>query len=140
LPRRHVMFSVSSSVRLSLLGSVATGLMVVGFAATAHAQQSIPRIVIYANQAPTEASKVGSSVTVITGDDLKEKGYTTVADALRTVPGVAVSQSGTRGSLTQVRIRGAESNHLLVMIDGVQVNSVDGGDFNFSNFAIEDIE
>ena len=56
------------------------------------------------------------------------------------MPGVAVSQSGSRGSLTQVRIRGAEANQLLVMIDGVPVNSIDGGDFNFADFAIEDIE
>jgi vitamin B12 transporter len=96
--------------------------------------------VIYANQAPTEASKIGSAATVITGDELRDKGFTTVADALRTVPGVAVSQGGTRGSITQVRIRGAEANHLLVMIDGVPVNSIDGGDFNFADFAIEDVE
>src|SRR5690349_17822175 len=123
------MFSVPYSIRLKSL--FASGLMAAGFACAAQADE-IPRIVIYANQAPTEGSKVGSSVTLITAEDLKEKGFPTVADALRTVPGVAVSQGGTRGSITQVRIRGAESNHLLVMIDGVQVNSVDGGDFNFA--------
>jgi vitamin B12 transporter len=129
-------FSVSHSIRLKSL--VASGLMA-GFSCAAQAQE-IPRIVIYANQAPTEGSKVGSAVTLITGDDLREKGFGTIADALRTVPGVSVSQSGTRGSLTQVRIRGAESNHLLVMIDGVPVNGIDGGDFNFADFAVEDIE
>jgi vitamin B12 transporter len=121
------------------LSAVATGIIAASFACTAKAED-IPRILIYANQAPTDASRVGSAATVITGEDLKEKGFTTVADALRTVPGVAVSQSGSRGSFTQVRIRGAESNHLLVMIDGVPVNSIDGGDFNFADFAIEDIE
>ena len=59
---------------------------------------------------------------------------------MRTVPGVAVNQNGGRGTLTQVRIRGAESNQLLVLIDGVPVNSIDQGDFNFADFAIEDIE
>jgi vitamin B12 transporter len=118
-------------------GCIAAGLA----CATAQAQPvEIPQIVIYANQAPTEGSKLGSAATVIAGDDLRGKGFTTVADALRTVPGVAVSQSGSRGSITQVRIRGAEANHLLIMIDGVPVNSVDGGDFNFADFAIEDIE
>jgi vitamin B12 transporter len=132
-----------SSFRLKLVcRTLAPGLLVAGFAcATAQAQErEIPRIVIYANQAATEASKVGSAVTVLTGEDLRNKGFTTVADALRTVAGVAVNQSGGRGTLTQVRIRGAESNHLLVMIDGVSVNSIDGGDFNFADFSIEDVE
>ena len=131
------MFSVSKSIRLKSL--FASGLIAAGFACAAQAEE-IPRIVVFANQAPTEGSKVGSAVTLITGDDLKAKGFTTIAQALRTVPGVSVSQSGSRGSLTQVRIRGAEANHLLVMIDGVPVNGIDGGDFNFADFAVEDIE
>jgi vitamin B12 transporter len=131
------LFSLKYFGRAATLGWIAAGLA--GTAAQAQPVE-IPRIVIYANQAPTEGSKVGASATVITGEDLREKGFTTVADALRTVPGVAVSQSGTRGSITQVRIRGAEANHLLVMIDGVPVNSIDGGDFNFADFAIEDVE
>jgi vitamin B12 transporter len=130
-------FRLKSLCRAAMPGFMAAGLT----CAMAQAQSvDIPRIVIYANQAPTEASRVGSAATVITGDDLRDKGFTTVADALRTVPGVAVSQGGTRGSITQVRIRGAEANHLLVMIDGVPVNSIDGGDFNFADFAIEDVE
>ena len=118
------------------------GLLAAGLAcATAQAQSvEITRIVIYANQSATDASKVGSAVTVITGEEMREKGFTTVADALRTVAGVAVNQSGGRGALTQVRIRGAESNHVLVMIDGVPVNSIDQGDFNFADFATEDVE
>jgi vitamin B12 transporter len=130
-------FRLKSFCRAAAPGFLAAGLA----CATAQAQSvEIPRIVIYANQAATDASKVGSAVTVLIGNDLVNKGFNTLADALRTVPGVAVSQSGGRGALTQARIRGAESNQLLVMIDGVSVNSIDGGDFNFADFAIEDIE
>ena len=118
----------------------ATFYLLAGILSGAAQAQDVPRIVIFANQAPTEASRVGAAATLITGEELRGNGFSTVADALRTVPGVAVSQSGTRGALTQVRIRGAESNHLLVMIDGVQVNSIDQGDFNFADFPIEDIE
>jgi vitamin B12 transporter len=108
---------------------------------TALAQPTpIPEIVIYANQAPTEASKVGAAVTVITGEELRSKGFTTVADALRTVPGVAISQLGSRGAMTQARIRGAEANHLLVLVNDVPVNDITDGDFNFADFAIEDID
>lgn len=98
------------------------------------------QIVIYANQAPMEAGKVGASVSVVSGETLRSSGVSTVADALRTVPGIAVNQQGIRGSLTQVRIRGAEANHLLVLIDDVPVNEISNGDFNFADLALEDIE
>ena len=45
-----------------------------------------------------------------------------VVDVLRGMPGLAVSRSGNRGALTQVRLRGAEANHVLVLIDGVQAD------------------
>ncbi len=117
--------------------SIAAALLFSASLGTAHAQT---QIVIYANQAPIEASKVGAAVTVVTGETLRSSGFSTVADALRTVPGVAVNQQGTRGSLTQVRIRGAEANHLLVLIDDVPVNEISNGDFNFADLALEDIE
>jgi vitamin B12 transporter len=84
--------------------------------------------------------QVGSAVTVITGDELRAQQIRTVADALRSMPGVAVSRTGGYGSLTQVRIRGAEGNQTLVLIDGVQANNPTDGEFDFSNLAAEDIE
>jgi len=62
-------------------------------------------------------------------------------DALRDLPSFAVSQSGSLGSLTQVRVRGAEASHLLVLVDGVAVMdpAVDAG-FNFANFNLTGIE
>src|ERR1700694_2305382 len=87
-------------------------------AANAPAVQ-LPEISVYANQAPTDIGKVGVAVTVLRGADLRAQGYNNVPDALRTVPGVEVSQSGNRGSLTHVSIRGSEAKHVLVLIDGV---------------------
>ena len=70
-------FSLSHYFRLKSLGRAAMpGLIAAGLASAAAAAQpaEIPRIVIFANQAPTEGSRVGSSATVLTGDDLREKG------------------------------------------------------------------
>ena len=58
-----------------------------------------------------------------TGEDLERKQVTTVADALREVPGVEVVESRSRGSVTNVFIRGADTDQTLVLIDGVRVNS-----------------
>ncbi len=53
-------------------------------------------------------------------------------DMLRGISSLAVSQSGNRGSLTQIRLRGAEANHVMVLIDGVQANDpAIGSEFNF---------
>ena len=89
---------------------------------------------------PLEASKVGSSVTVMTGEETRDSGFTQLSDVVRTFPGVAVNQSGARGSLTQFRVRGTEANHLLVMIDGVPANAVGDGEYNFADIPLDDIE
>ena len=100
----------------------------------------LPEISVYANQAPTDVGKVGAAVTVLRGADLRAQGYNNVPDALRTVPGVEVNQTGGRGSLTQVSIRGSQAKHVLVLIDGVQVNDLQDGAFDFADFSLEGIE
>lgn len=84
--------------------------------------------------------QVGSSVTVVTGEQLERQQIRHAVDALRSLPGVSITQQGTAGNLTVVRIRGAESRHTLVMIDGVEVNSGTDGLFDFSNLGAQDIE
>jgi vitamin B12 transporter len=61
-------------------------------------------------------------------------------EALRDLPSFAISQSGSLGSLTQVRVRGAEANHLLVLVDGIDVMdpTTDAG-FNFANLNLAGI-
>ena len=117
--------------------------MLAAFASSASAQpvqQLAPIDVVSSSLTPIEASKVGSSVTVMTGEEVRSSGYTQLSDVMRTFPGVAVSQSGSRGSLTQFRVRGAEANHLLVIIDGVPANAVGDGEYNFADIPLDDIE
>ncbi|MCH9809020.1 MAG: TonB-dependent receptor [Alphaproteobacteria bacterium] len=109
------------------------------------AQQPVPLegIVIEAGSAtlePVEAKTLGSAVSVVTAKELEERQVRSVADALRTVPGVAVNRSGSVGGLTQIRIRGSENNHAKVLIDGVEVSSTTNGEFDFSGLLAEEIE
>jgi vitamin B12 transporter len=109
--------------------------------AAASAQQfQLPQIVIYASQYPLEASRVGASATVLIGEQLRASGIETVAEALRTVPGVAIDSAGGRGTVTQVRIRGAEANQTLVLIDGIEVNGLADPLFDFADFPVDDVE
>ena len=84
--------------------------------------------------------KIGSAVTVVTGEQLRAQQVRHAGDALRSLPGVSVSRSGGYGSKTQVRIRGAEGNHTLVLIDGIEANGTSDGEFDFSDLSTEDIE
>ncbi len=101
----------------------------------------VPETVVTATRFPVPLETIGSSLTVITGEELQQKQTRFVADALRDVPGVSVNRSGTFGTLTQVNIRGAEANQTLVLIDGVRMNDPAGGDaFDFSTLLADDIE
>jgi len=81
-----------------------------------------------------EAEKVNNlpaSVTVITDEDLQYRQTRIVSDVLRDVPGVAVSRTGAIGGLTQLRIRGTEGDHVLVLVDGIEVADPYYGEYDF---------
>ena len=101
-----------------------------------------PEVIVSANRIPVEIDKVGTSVSVITSEEIEERQYKTVSDAVRALPGVTVNRNGGLGGTTSVRIRGNSSAQTLVIIDGVVVNdaSSTGGEFNFANLRVEDIE
>jgi vitamin B12 transporter len=102
---------------------------------------TLPETVVSATRFPVPIETIGSALTVITAKDIEQKQVKFVSDVLRDVPGVAVNRSGTFGTQTQVRIRGAEANQTLVLIDGVEMNDPAGGsEFDFSTLLAADIE
>lgn len=103
--------------------------------------QMLPEVVVTASRIPVPSAAVGSAATVIDGDDIDAKQDRTVGEALREVPGVAVSRSGGDGAYTQVRIRGAEANQTLVLIDGIEVGDpANGSEFDFGDLLAGGIE
>jgi len=97
-------------------------------------------VVVTATRTETPLKEVSTSVTMITAEEIQQQQAEMVAEVLRTVPGLDVRQSGSRGTTTSIFIRGAESDQTLVLIDGVEVNSVTLGAFDFSNLTTENIE
>ena len=85
------------------------------------------------------ADQATSSITLLDAELLQARGATFVADALRAVPGLAVSRSGAPGSLTQIRARGSEANHVLVLIDGVEASNPFTGEADFSHYVFDDL-
>ena len=80
---------------------------------------------------PMPTSEIASSVTILTKDQLDIRNAPFLADELRAVPGLGVSRSGARGALTQIRVRGAEANHTLVFVDGVEISDPVTGETDF---------
>lgn len=105
------------------------------------APSSLDEVVVTAARTPVTLGEAGSSVTVITREEIAQRGATFLTDLLRDVPGLAVSRSGGVGQYTQVRMRGAEANHVLVLIDGVKMNDFTRDDaFDFSHLLASNIE
>ncbi|MBM3617048.1 MAG: TonB-dependent receptor [Alphaproteobacteria bacterium] len=113
-------------------------------APAASAQESIAQlspVIVTANRTPTAADKVASSVTVITAEEIKTRQLQTLPDVLNSVPGLQVVQAGGPGAQTSVFMRGANSNHTKVIIDGIEVNDPGSpsGAFTFTQIPVEDI-
>jgi len=96
-------------------------------------------VVVSAAQVDVPLSQAASSVTIITGAELRARQFANIVDALREVPGLSVTRSGSVGALTSVFPRGGESDYSLVLIDDVPVNAFGGG-FDFSHLAADDID
>ena len=105
------------------------------------AETEIQEILVSASLVPIAASRSANVITVIDSEQLRNRAALTVGDLLRDVPGLAVSRSGVQGSQTQIRARGAEANHLLVLIDGVEANDPSQSDeLNWGTLSADDIE
>ena len=110
-------FAFTSALLLSSLAPAA----VIG-------EDDIDQIIVSGARTPLTVNQVGSAWSVITREDIERREARHIADLLRSVPGFAVTQSGVAGSQTQIRVRGAEANHILVLIDGVRANDPATGD------------
>lgn len=100
-----------------------------------------PPVVVSATRTPQPLDRVGSSITVITGEELERRQTTVVSDALREVPGFAVNRAGGVGQITRLRIRGSEGNQTLVLIDGIEANDPGAdSEFDFAQLFAADIE
>ena len=119
------------------------------FAGTAQAQSASPdaattppgdSIVVTATRSgdAIPADLIGSSVTVIDEQDLQDRQTRILSDVLRDVPGVAVNRTGAVGGLTEIRIRGSESNQVLVFVDGIKADDPYDGEFDFATLIADE--
>jgi len=102
----------------------------------------LKEVVISANRVETTEMELANSFTIITAKQIKSFRKNSLLDILKDVPGLTVIESGNHGSLTSVFLRGAASQHALVLINGIKVNDPTSptGGFDFSNISPDEIE
>jgi vitamin B12 transporter len=110
----------------------------------AAAQQSrdtttLAPVVISATRTAVPVVSTTSTVTVLDGETLRARGITHVSEALRSVPGLAVVQSGSFGGVTSLFVRGANSNSVKVLVDGMAINSP-GGAIDLAHLTTDGVE
>ena len=86
--------------------------------------QAQTEIVVTALRTPTNIENTGTQVTIMDSTDITNRQTATIAELLATLPGITIDRSGNTGSVSSVRIRGAESAQTLVLLDGVRMNDV----------------
>ena len=93
-----------------------------------------------ATKSEQKLKDVTANVDVITAEDIESRKFKTVAEALQTIAGIQVSQSGGIGQQTSLFLRGMGSDKTLVLIDGIRYNDPSGNGANFEHLMINDIE
>ncbi len=97
-------------------------------------------IIVTATRTAQTADETLAAVTVITRQDIERQQATSVVDLLRGTPGLGLSNNGGLGKATSVFLRGTESDHVLVLIDGVKVGSATLGTTAFQDIPVDQIE
>lgn len=128
--------------------AISAGLLISGLVSAQNANLSseqriaeVDQIVVSGAMTPLTINQLGSAATVIDRDEIERRQVRYVSDLLRSVPGFSVSRTGVAGSQTQLRVRGAEANHVLVMIDGVRATDPATGDeFRWEHLTTANIE
>jgi vitamin B12 transporter len=100
-------------------------------------------LIVTGSYSPVTNEQLASSVSILNKDELLQLSNHSLVDALRQVPSLWVEEQGGPGGITSIALRGAEANHTLVLLDGVQLNdptNTRGGAFDLNGINIESIE
>jgi vitamin B12 transporter len=109
-------------------------LLAFGHSALAQSDNQLPTTVVTADRSAEPITNTASAISVVDQATIMQSNPGSLVDALRSVPGLDISESGGPGRLSSVRLRGANTGQTLVLIDGIRANdpTAPGADFDFS--------
>lgn len=126
---------------------IASSLLLAGVNAPLHAQETaadnslnLPALVVTATRVATPKNQLTAATTVYTRQDIDRLQANTLPDLLKNTPGIDMTQQGGMGKTTSVFMRGTNSDHVLVLIDGIKVGSATLGTTPFESIPIDQIE
>jgi vitamin B12 transporter len=128
----------TSAVACALLAALFCAPLELAFAESTNSRE----IVVTASKAPLERGKFGGSIRVIDSEEIENSGKNSVAEILRDEPSLDVVRTGGPGGATTVFIRGANSEHTLFLLDGIELNNPvsNARFFNIANLSLENVE
>lgn len=128
--------------KTALLSAVSLSLLAPSLAQDRSDETVMDTVIVEGSRLNQTTTEVGSSVSIITAEEIEASGFDFALDVVANAPGVTVNQNGAFGGQATVRIRGAASEQTLVLIDGIPVNDPSslGGGFNFARVDTENIE
>ncbi|OQX13111.1 MAG: hypothetical protein BWK73_13185 [Thiothrix lacustris] len=101
---------------------------------------TLETIVVTADRKARTVDETLAPVSIITRADIEKYQASSIADALRQVPGINLINSGGAGKATSVFMRGTNSSHVLVLIDGIKVGSATTGSVAFEDLPLDQVE
>jgi len=120
--------------------SLPAALLLGSSVAVADTGTTLSPVVVTATRTAQTADETLASVTVITREDIERSQAQLVPEILRGVPGLTLSNSGGKGTVTSVFLRGTNSDHVLVLIDGIKVGSATSGTTAFQDLPLDQVE
>jgi vitamin B12 transporter len=109
-------------------------------AASAHADPILDTVIVTANRTPQRAEDVIADTVVISSEEIARAGASSVADVLRRQRGIEIGRNGGAGTNTTVFLRGANSNHVVVLVDGVRIGSATTGTASWNAIPLSSID
>ena len=101
-------------------------------------EYELDEMVVTATRTMKQIQEVPASVSVVTAKDIERHNVTTIQEALQYVPGLYMNQAKAQDD--QIMLRGMDTPNILVLVDGVQLNSAYNGAVNFDQIPVESIE
>jgi vitamin B12 transporter len=128
--------SLFPSLKLNLLLLVLGG----AWSVHSHAQSMVHEVVVSASRTSQRIEDATSSTTLISREDIERSVSTDLPSLLQLIPGTEISQAGGTGTVSSIFLRGAESRHTLVLVDGVPINNLNFGTAPLENLSLSNID
>lgn len=128
--------------RRTLLAAALSCFIVPAFAADASAQDAtaLDELIVTASRTPQAPDAALAAVTVITREDIERRAPASLPELLRGMPGVAIASNGGPGKVASTFLRGTDSDHTLVLVDGIRIGSPTSGGAAYQDIPVEQIE